>query len=58
MSQIHKILLSKNKRDLKLPSSPSSFADHCSTKLIQLMTNEDKILVENTTVNGKRDSTG
>ena len=46
MSQIHKTLLTKYKRDIKLPSSGLSYAEHCSNKLIELMTNDDKNLIE------------
>ena len=45
-SDIHKKLLAKYKGDLKLPDTPLSLTDHCSNKLIELMTDEDKILKE------------
>ena len=44
MSDIHKKLLAKYKGDLKLPDIPLSLTEHCSNKLIRLMTDEDKIL--------------
>ena len=44
MSDIHKKLLAKYKGDLKLPDTPLSLTEHCSNKLIRLMTDEDKIL--------------
>ena len=44
MSDIHKQLLAKYKGDLKLPDTPLSFTEHCSNKLMRLMTDEDKIL--------------
>ena len=44
MSDIHKKLLTKYKRDLKLLDNPLSLTDHCSNKLIRLMTDEEKIL--------------
>ena len=46
MSDLHKKLLDKYKGDLKLPDTPLSLTDHCSNKLIKLMTDEDKILKE------------
>ena len=46
MSDWHKKLLAKYKGDLKLPDTPLSLTDHCSNKLIKLMTDEDKILKE------------
>ena len=46
MSDLHKKLLAKYKGDLKLPDTPLSLTDHCSNKLIKLMTDEDKILKE------------
>ena len=46
MSDIHKKLLAKYKGDLRLPDNPLSLSDHCSNKLIKLMTDEDKILKE------------
>ena len=42
MSDLHKKLLAKYKGDLKLPDTPLSLTDHCSKKLIKLMTDEDK----------------
>ena len=44
MSDIHENLLAKYKGDLKLPETPLSFSEHCSNRLISLMTDEDKIL--------------
>ena len=44
MSQTHKTVLSIYKGNLKLPSSPVSFADRCSNRLSQFMTNEDKFV--------------
>ena len=44
MSEIHQKLLTKYKGELKLPSSLLVFTDHCSNKLIRMMTDEDKIL--------------
>ena len=44
MLDIHKKLLAKYKGDLKLPDTPSSFIEHCSNRLIRLMTEEDKTL--------------
>ena len=44
MSDVHKKLLAKYKGDLKLPDTPLSFTEHCSNKIITLMTDEDKIL--------------
>ena len=44
MSEIHQKLLTKYKGELKLPSFPLVFTDHCSNKLIRMMTDEDKIL--------------
>ena len=44
MSDIHKQILAKYKGDLKLPDTPLSFTEHCSNKLMRLMTDEDKIL--------------
>ena len=38
MSDIHKKLLTKYKGDLKLPDTPLSLTEHCSNKLIRLMT--------------------
>ena len=46
MSDLHKKFLAKYKGDLKLPDTPLSLADHCSNKLIKLMTDEDEILKE------------
>ena len=46
MSDLHKKLLAKYKRDIKLPDTPLSLTDHCSNKLIKLMTDDDKILKE------------
>ena len=46
MSDLHKKLLAKYKGDLKLPDTPLSLTDHCSNKLIKLMTGEDKYLKE------------
>ena len=42
--EIHKKLLARYKGDLKLPTTPVAFTEHCSKKLIKLMTDEDKIL--------------
>ena len=44
MSERHQKLLTKYKGELKLPSSPLVFTDHCLNKLIRMMTDEDKIL--------------
>ena len=44
MSDIHEKLLAKYKGDLKIPDTPLSFTEHCSNKLIRLMTDEEKIL--------------
>ena len=44
MLDIHKKLLTKYKGDLNLPDTPLSLTEHCSNKLIRLMTDEDKIL--------------
>ena len=46
MSDLHKKLLAMYKGDLRLPDNPLSLSDHCSNKLIKLMTDEDKILKE------------
>ena len=46
MSDLHKKLLAKYKGDLRSPDNPLSLSDHCSNKLIELMTDEDKILKE------------
>ena len=46
MSDLHKKLLAKYTGDLRLPDNPLSLSDHCSNKLIKLMTDEDKILKE------------
>ena len=46
MSDLHKKLLAQYKGDLRLPDNPLSLSDHCSNKLIKLMTDEDKILKE------------
>ena len=46
MSDIHKKLLANYKGDLKLPDTPLSLTEHRSSKLIRLMTDEDKILKE------------
>ena len=46
MSDLHKKLLAKYKGDLILPDIPLSLTDHCSNKLIKLMSDEDKILKE------------
>ena len=46
MSDLQKKILSKNNGDLSLPDNPLSFSDHCSNKLIKLMTDKDKILKE------------
>ena len=45
MSDLHKKLLAKYKGDLRLPENPLSLSDHCSNKLIKLMTDEYKILI-------------
>ena len=42
MSDLHKKLLAKYKGDLKLPDIPLSLTDHCSNKLIKLMSEETK----------------
>ena len=44
--KVHKKLLAKHKRDLKLPATPLAFRKHCSNNLIKLMTEEDKILID------------
>ena len=44
MSDNHKNLIAKYKGDLKLPESPLSFTEHCTNKLVRLMTDENKIL--------------
>ena len=44
ISEIHKKLLAKYKGELKLPTTPLVFTDHCFSKLIKLMTDENKIL--------------
>ena len=44
MSDLHKKLLAKYKGDLKLPDTPLSLTNHCSNKLIKLMTDEHKIV--------------
>ena len=44
MSEIHKNLLAKFNEELKLPAFPLAFTEHCSNKLIKLMTDEDKVL--------------
>ena len=41
MSDLHEKLLAKYKGDLRLPDNPLSLTDHCSNKLIKLMTDED-----------------
>ena len=46
MSDIYKKLLAKYKVDLKLPDSALPLTDHCSNKLMKLMTDEDKIFKE------------
>ena len=46
MSDLHKKLLAKYKGDLRFPDNPLSLTDHCSNKLIKLMTDEDKIIKE------------
>ena len=46
MSDLQKKLLVKYKGDLKLPDTPPSLKDHCSNKLMKLMTDQDKILKE------------
>ena len=43
-SEIHKKHLAKYKGELKLPTTPLVFTEHCSNKLIKLMTDGDKIL--------------
>ena len=43
MSEIHKKLLAKYKGELKLPATPLVITEHCSNKLINLMTDEDKV---------------
>ena len=44
MSEIHKKRLAKYKKELKLPTAPLVFTEDCSNKLIELMTDGDKIL--------------
>ena len=44
MSEIHKKLLAKYKGERKLPTTTLVFTDHCSNKLIKLMTDEYKVL--------------
>ena len=44
MSEIHKKLLAKYKGELKLPATPLVITEHCSNKLINLMTDKDKVL--------------
>ena len=44
MTEIHQTLLAKYKGDLRLPAMPLAFREHCSNKLIKLMTDEDKLL--------------
>ena len=44
VSDIHKKLLAKYTGDLKLPDTPLSLTEHCSNKLIRLLTDEDKVL--------------
>ena len=46
MSEIHKKRLAKNKGELKLPTTPLVFTEHCSNKLIKLMTDGDNLLKE------------
>ena len=42
MSEIHKKNFAKYKGGLKLPAFPLVFTEHCSNKLIKLMTDDDK----------------
>ena len=44
ISEIDKKILAKYIGELKLPSTPLVLTEHCSKKLLKLMTNEEKIL--------------
>ena len=53
----HASLLKRYKSDLKLPTSPILPEKHCSKKLLQLMTREDKViwdLIETIRTNQRR----
>ena len=43
MTEIHKNLPAKYKGDLNLRDTPLSFKEQCPTRLIRLMTDEDKL---------------
>ena len=44
LSPDHANLVRRNRSDLKLPNSPIRPENHCSKKLLQIMTREDKVL--------------
>ena len=42
LSEIHKKLLAKQMGELKLPKTSLVFTEHCSNKLIKMMTDEEQ----------------